>query len=198
MKKISLLGLFSVLILILSIAGAGCKKAGQSGESKSAAKIVDGFRVTGGNFEKGGIGYVLAADKDKGVTASKKTEKAFNNTVKIKARVKSALNEGVRNGMIVFGENQEKLASAVIFIGSQTLAIQGPFIEKAEKPEQFDQDKVFDTELTVNLKEGTVTWKVDGSEVKTKMKEKPASINYIGYSAWNTKAEFSELGISGD
>jgi molybdenum cofactor biosynthesis enzyme MoaA len=167
-------------------------------EKVAGPVLVDGFRISCGNFEKGGIGYVLSADKDKGVTASKKTEKSFGNTIKIKARMKSALNEGVRNGMIVFGENQEKLASAVIFIGSQTLAIQGPFIEKAEKPEQFDQDKVFDTELTVNLKEGTVTWKVDGSEVKTKMKEKPASINYIGYSAWNTKAEFSEPEISGD
>ena len=111
--------------------------------------------------------------------------------------MKSSLNSGVRNGQIVFGEKPAQLASAIVFIGAQTLAIQGPFIDKVQTPVKLDASKIFNIDLTINIKAGTVVWKVDGTEIKARMKYKPASINYVGCRAWSTTTEFSELHISG-
>lgn len=202
MKKFSILSLFFGMTLIFSF-GAGCKKAEQPVEAPKpteqarALAPVEGFKVSGGTLEKGGLGYVLSSNKDKTAVALKKTNMPFKNMVKIKGQIKAALPSGIRNGFIVFGEKPEKLANAIIFIGAKSLVIQGPFVQKVEKPQNFDQSKVFDTELIINLSEKTVTWKVDGTEIKTRMKSRPASINYVGYSVWSTKTEFSELQIFG-
>jgi hypothetical protein len=159
----------------------------------------DGFHVSDGTMKKGGLGYILWTDGNKNALALKKTDTTFKNMITIKGKMKSALTSGVRNGLIVFGEDPKRLSNAAVFIGARSVAIQGPLVEKMEKKqEQFDQNKVLDTELTVNLKEGIVTWNVDGTQVKTKMKDRPAFISYIGYSVWNTKTEFSELRVSGD
>jgi len=204
MKRFSVLSLVVGVAMVFSIAGFGCKKAEQPAEAPKSAEQVqapvaaEGFKAFGGTVEKGGIGFVLTADKDKNAIAVKKTEKSFKNTVLIKGQMKSALGSGVRNGMIVFGENPSKTASASVLMGAGTVGIKGLFIDKVEKKYKLDPGKVFDIELTVNLKEAKVSLKVDGNELTAKMKGKPASINYIGYGAWSTKTEFSELQISGD
>jgi hypothetical protein len=158
----------------------------------------NGFFVSTGTLEKGGIGYVLSSASDKTAIALRKTDTSFKNVLVIKGRIKAALASGVRNGRIVFGENNDKLSNAVVFIGTPSLSIQGPAIDKVQKPAKFDKGKILNMDLSVNIKNGTVVWKVNGNEITAQMKNKPASINYIGYGAWNTKTEFSDLQISGD
>jgi hypothetical protein len=192
--------------MICCIAGFGCKGAETPAEvPKSAAQTQApavsasyGFEVIGGRLEKGGIGYVLSADKDKTAFALKKTDMPYKNIVKIKAQIKNTIPSGPRNGFVYFGENPGLLSKAGILIGAQSLEIEGPFVQKAAKPQNFGEKQVFDIELIINLREKSVIWKVDGTEVKTRMTARPVSINYIGYGIWSTKTELSELRVVGD
>lgn len=208
MKKYQVLSLVVGVAMVFSIAGSGCKKTEQQTEAPKPAEqaqtqplaqiAVEKFKVFGGKFEKGGIGAVLTAEKDKGATALKKTERSFKNVVKIIGQIKSSESSGVRNGAIVFGENSKKMANAAILMGAGVIDLHGAFIDKVQKAYKADAGKVFDVELTINIKEGTVVWKVDNNEITAKMTSKLASIDYIGYNAWSTKTEFSGLEISGD
>lgn len=204
MKKFSILSLIVALTMVILIAGFGCKKTEQQAEAPKSAQqpatpvAVEEFKVTGGTLDKGGIGAVLASLKDKGATALKKTGTPFNNSITMKCRIKSSLPSGVRNGAVVFGEDPYKLTVVRVYIGEMTFGIEGPLVEKVIKPAKFDQSKEFDLELVADIKKGTIITKIDGNEVSTTMKIKPKSINYVGYSAWNTKTEFSDIQISGD
>jgi len=204
--------IFSVVSLVVGIAmislltGFGCKKAEQSAEAPKsaeqaqtpAAEPVKGFSVTNGTLEKGGLGYFLSAEKDKVSVAAKPTGKPYKSVITLKARIKAALPDGTRNGYIVFGEKPGQWTNAGVLIGGMKYVIDGPSVSRAELPVKFDQDNIFDGELVINLKEKTVVWKVNGTELKTKLIKVPGSISYIGYAVGNTKTEFSELQVSGD
>lgn len=184
-KRVTVLSFWVCICLIFSFLSAGCKK-GQA------------FEVSDGTLEKSGMGYALSAEKDKAAVALKKIEPPFKNIMTVKGKMKSLLPDGTRNGYIAFGENPKKFAQAGIRIGGMMYVIEGHYVEKMEAPQKFDQKKVFDVELNVDLKGKTVTLKIDGNEVKTKMKYAPKSIEYVGYVAANTKTEFSDLQISGE
>jgi len=184
-KRVAVLSFWVCICLIFSFLSVGCKKG-------------QGFEVSDGTLEKSGMGYALSAEKDKAAVALKKIEPPFKNIMTVKGKMKSLLPYGTRNGYIVFGENPRKFAQAGIRIGGMMYVLEGHYVEKMEVPQKFDQKKVFDVELNVDMKGKTVTWKVDGTEVKTQMRYKPVSINYVGYMAGNTKTEFSDLQISGE
>jgi hypothetical protein len=192
-KTFSTLGLLVAVILVFSLVGAGCKKGGHKGPL-----IKYGFQLSNENFKKGGIGFILTAKKNENAIALKKTDRPFRNLVTIKGQIKTALSSGAGNSRIVFGENPGQLSSADIFVGPPALAIQGPMVEKVQLPATFAPEKILDVDLTINIKEGTVAWKVDGVEIAAPMKAKPAAISYIGYGVMGTGAEFSELQITGD
>ena len=204
MKRFSVLSLVIISVMVFSI--AGCKKAEPPAEAPKPvvqpqapeAAPAKGFSVTNGTLVKGGLGFILSAEKDKGAVAAKPTEKPYKSVITAKAKIKAAVPTGTRNGFIVFGEKPGEWTKAGVLIGGMKYGIDGPLVEKVEVPQKFDQNKVFDVELTVNLKGKTVTWKVDGVEVKTKLTKVPGSIGYVGYSAGNTKTEFSELQVSGN
>lgn len=206
MKRYQISSLVVVVAMIFSVVGSGCKKAEQpAGAPKSAAQTQApapstsyGFEVTGGRLQKGGIGFVLSTDKNKIALALKKTDMPYKKIVTVKGQIKNAmLPSGPRNGFITFGEGPGQLAKAGILVGAKSLEIEGPFVQKAGKKQNFDKKQVFDAELIINLSEKTVTWKVDGTAVKTQMTARPSSINYIGYAVWSTQTEFNELQISG-
>ncbi len=199
MKKFSFLSLivFSVLVFSLS----SCKKAEQPVEAPKPAErlpLVMGFYVTGVALDKAGTGYILSSStNDKMAWAIKKTDAPFKSIVTVKGRIKAGVPSGTRNGYIAFGENPRFLSKAGILIGGKMLKIEGHFVESVEKKEDFNQDKIFNFELTINLNEKTVKWKVDSAELKAKITHAPASINYLGYGVWQTKTEFSDLEILG-
>ncbi|MFZ2196371.1 MAG: hypothetical protein WAV13_01470 [Thermodesulfovibrionales bacterium] len=206
MKRFSVLSLVVSCAMIFSMTVFGCKKAEQQAEAPKsaeqgqapAAEPVKGFSVTNGTLERGGLGYILSAEKDKIAVAAKPTGKPYKSVITVRARIKSALPDGTRNGYILFAEKPGQWTNAGILIGGMKYVIEGPSVSRAELPVKFDQDHVFDGEMVVNLKEKTVIWKVNGSEVKTKLTKVPGSINYVGYAVGNAKTEFSELQVSGD
>lgn len=197
MKRFSVLSLVVSCALIFSIAGFGCKKAEQSAEAPKQSEL--GFETVNGTLEKGGLGHILtSSEKDKSAVAVKKTDSSFQNVVIIKGKIKAALPLGTRNGYIVYGEGPSRLGQAGIRIGGMKYVVEGHYAEKKEVPAKFDPNKVFDIELTVNIKEKAVTLKVDGTEVKTKMNYRPKAVDYVGYAVANTKTEFSDLQVSGN
>ena len=194
--------------MIFSTVGFGCKKAEQpteapkSAEQPKAPVPVEGFKVINGTLEKGGLGVILTSEKDKAAVAMKKLDIPFKNIMKVKGQMKSALPSGVRNGFIAFtgyfSDKKAQGARAGILIGGKKFTIDGAFVEKIEKPHNFDQGKIFDFELTINLKAKNVSMKIDGETVTTKMTKAPLLISNIGFLAANTKTEFSDLQISGN
>ena len=211
MKRFSVLSLVVGVAMIFSTVGFGCKKAEQPSEppksveqaqSSAAPAAGEELKVTSGTLEKGGLGYILTSDKDKAAVAMKKLDTPFKNIMKVKGQMKSTLPSGVRNGFIAFigdlGNKNQQFAKAGILIGRKMYTIDGAFVGKVEKPVKFEPGKVFDFELTVNLKEKTVNFNVDGQNVKTKMTSTPVSITRVGFAASNTKTEFSDLQISGN
>jgi hypothetical protein len=203
MKRISILSLVVIPVLIFSF--SGCQKAEQqSGGVKSAGQTsaVDGFLVINGTLEKGGLGYILSSDKGKVAIAIRQLDPPFKNIMKVKGRIKSAVPSGTRNGFITFradfGDEKEQGAKAGILMANQMYTIGGAFVEEVAKPDKFDQDKVFDFDLTVNLKEKNVAFAVDGKNIVSRMTKTPVSITDIGFVNSGTKTEFSDLQISGD
>jgi hypothetical protein len=163
-----------------------------------------GFRVTNGTLEKGGLDYILSSDKGNVAIAMKKLDTPFRNIMKVRGRIKSAVPSGTRNGFITFrgdfGDEQEQGAKAGILIGREMFTIGGAFVEEVTKtkPDKFDQGKVFDFDLTVNLKEKSIAFAVDGKNIASRMTRTPVSITDIGFVNSGTKTEFSDLQISGD
>lgn len=204
MKKYQVLSLVVSSAMIFSIVGFGCKKAEQPAEapkqaeqaqSSAAPAAVEGFEVSGGTLEKKGLGFVLTSEKGKHGIALKKLDKPYTKIIKVACKLKSSYS-GPRNGYIVIGENDKTLIKAGVLIGRKSFVIEGPLVKKIEVPQQFVQSKVFDVELVLNLEKKTVALKVDGQTITTEVTKIPASINYIGYSAWDSQTEFSDLQIS--
>lgn len=200
MKKLSVLSLVVISVMVFSI--PACKKAAEApkpAEQGKAPAAIVGFETMNGTLEKGGLGYILSSlEKDKLGVALKKTDTPYKNSLTIKGKMKSAQPSGTRNGYILFGESLSRFGQAGVLIGGMKYAISGHYAEKKEVPAKFDQNKVFDIELIINIKDKTVTFKVDGTEVKTKMNYRPKSVDYVGYAAANTKTEFSDLEVSGN
>ena len=202
MKKYQVLSLVVSGAMIFSIAGFGCKKAEQPAEAPKAAEQAkqeqgpaEGYKVLNGTLEKGGLGFVLSADKDKVASATKKV--SYKNTLHVQCKMSSQVTGSARNGFIVFGDSTEQ-ARAGILVGARQYMIDGSIVKEAKEQQKFDQNKVFELDVTVDLQKKTVVLKVDGHEVKTTITKVPAVISYVGYIAGNAKTEFSELQVSGD
>jgi ubiquinone/menaquinone biosynthesis C-methylase UbiE len=163
---------------------------------------VGDFNVVGGTLKRGKCDLILTSDKEKTAVAIKKIEASFKKVLTVKGRMKSALPSGIRNGFVAltgnFGDKNQQQVRAGILMGRMMFTIDGDFVEQVEKPQLFDQDKTFDFELTVNFKERTVSFSVDGQTVISRMTEVPLSITHIGFIASNTKTEFGEPQISGE
>jgi hypothetical protein len=202
MKKYQVLSLVVSGAMIFSIAGFGCKKAEQPAEApkqveqaKQEIGPVDGFKVAGGTFEKGNLGFVLSADKDKMATAIKKA--TFKNTLHVKCKMSSPAVAGPRNGFIIFGDGSDQ-AKVGILVGARQYIIDGSMVKEVKELQKFDPNKVFELDITADLKKKTLVVRVDGHEMKTSITKVPASISYVGYATANAKTEFSDLQISGD
>ncbi len=207
MKKFSVVSVIVCGAMILSFSASGCKKAEQPAEApKPAAQAessaIEGFKVNDGTIEKGGLGVILSSEKDKAASAMKKLDTPFRNAMTVKGQMKSAVPSGTRNGFIIFAgtsaDKKSQSAKAGILMGRMVYTIDGPLVAEVEKQDKFDQGKVFDYELTVNLKDKSVSLTVDGKKIATKMTSAPVSITHVGFVVSNTKTEFSDPQITGE
>jgi len=111
--------------------------------------------------------------------------------------MKTPLTSGTRNGFIAFGAQSEQVNAGVL-IGALQYMIGGTLVAEVKETQKFDQNKVFDLDITVDFQKKTIVLKVDGKEVKTKITKVPPSIKYVGYMVGNSTTEFSDLQVSGD
>ena len=139
-------------------------------------------------------------------TALRKCPAPFTKRVVLRTKLRTCLKreDGWQNGFLAFGDSgkDDELVVAGIYIGGLRVSIfdglstsGGPNVSE---PAQFDRQRTFDVEVTVDLKARTVALKAAGVEIRKPLPKSVRAVRYVGYHAMQTRTSFSEITMSGE
>ena len=153
------------------------------------------------------LGYRLASKKGQTALAVRKLEQplAKKATFKLKLQRVAAFRYPRRfeNGFLAFGDGHEDtdlVKCGLKFVVSSAVILLGPTRGQAVQTHkiQLQKSDVSGIEVAVDLTAQTVSLKVGGERIDSKLKRPLKSITHVGYSTLNAVTDFGPIGISGE
>ena len=148
------------------------------------------------------LGYDLTADGQG--YAVRKLPQPLTGLITLHCQLQTKRGRGTRNGLVCFGPSgkSDELLKVGVYIGaSQLVILRGKFGGSEEnilrQPLKFDQSKLFDVTIHLDLNAKTIRLVVDGEELTGELPESWQSIAYVGYNLNSTETSFSPLEVSG-
>ena len=107
------------------------------------------------------------------------------------------------NGFLVFGaaaEDARLVKCGLRNAGQQTMIVQGPLLSGKSKsqPVKSKTNQTMDLKVDVDLDKQTVTMRLLGKTVETKLTDSLNAITHIGYAVHSVACEFSAIEVSGE
>ena len=165
---------------------------------KGPSRAGDFDRVVRATVTAADLGYYLYSDQQQMGLALKKLTQPLAGKIKLTTRMRIAPEGQIRNAFLVFGDAPDEarlVKCGLRYQLEKAVIVEGPMSDNVTAQESFDadQDKIYDMEVSVDLRSGQVTMKAGQATVATTLKTPPAQISFVGYGVLKSAAEFSEV-----